>query len=506
MSNILLIDKVSTFLTSTNDKFYISNFFAENPFVKYRNVIIPAIIIITVLIIAIIVIYFDDLKRRRITKELTKAKNDLNYIVNHDYLTDLLNRKVFEEHLNNKISKEEGCAVLLIDVDNFKKLNDTLGHTVGDALLMEVASRISKVCTNEFSIYRFAGDEFVAIIDSNNKTIINSYIDKIQNSFLEPFEMCENSFIIRISIGIARYPMDATTREVLISSADSAMYNVKQNGKNNYSYYNQEMHNNLKSSVEIEQLLQTAIDNDGFKVLFQPQVSVRNGKIFSCEALLRLKDSNISPAKFIPVAEETGQIISIGRIVVKKVIEQLKEWKDQGFAPKVISINFSTIQIRDKSYLDYIMSLLKKHQIEPRTIEIEITESIFLDKSKSNIEFINKIKEYGLRLALDDFGTGYSSINYLTDFNFDVVKLDKSLIERFLVTGNSEIAKMIISLVHSLDMLVVAEGVETFEQFNLLRKYNCDLIQGFLFSKPIEASELKLLFDKEFVEDLYKNI
>jgi EAL domain-containing protein (putative c-di-GMP-specific phosphodiesterase class I) len=283
-------------------------------------------------------------------------------------------------------------------------------------------------------------------------------------------------------------------------NADMAMYDVKEQGKNNYKFFNEKMTKKLKEQIQIEKFLREAIEEEQFKLVYQPQIATVTGKITGFEALLRLKNYFISPAVFIEIAEENGMIIQMGRWVTKEAIDQIARWKEKGLSLKPIAINFSAKQLNDMDYVAFLERVLKERQVDAKYIEIEITESIFLDQKEETIVFLNQLKNLGVKIALDDFGTGYSSLSYLTFLPVDKIKLDKSLCDKFLEIEHIAVMDNIISLAHSLNLEVVAEGVEEIEQYKRLRVAKCNYIQGYLFSKPLENFEAEKVYEDNFLE------
>jgi EAL domain-containing protein (putative c-di-GMP-specific phosphodiesterase class I) len=273
------------------------------------------------------------------------------------------------------------------------------------------------------------------------------------------------------------------------------MYSAKRAGRNNYKFYCDSMQDELMDKKEVEAILRNALKNNGFLLLYQPQVDVDTGLIEGFEALLRIKGYNISPFKFIPVAEDTGLITDIGRWVTKTVVEQIAVWKEKGYNPKPISVNFSSKQLQDFKYAEFLSNILLEKGVESKYFELEITESILLEKTSNTLEFLNTLKNMGVSIALDDFGTGYSSLNYLTFIPVNKIKLDKSLCEKFLKLSNVKVMNSIIGLAHSLDLVITAEGIEDMEQYQRLKKGGCDLIQGYLFSKPVKSEEIEMIYN-----------
>jgi diguanylate cyclase (GGDEF)-like protein len=435
--------------------------------------------------------------------DITKTKEQelyIEHLASHDYLTDLPNRLSFMNKLNEEISLDRPLAIMLLDIDNFKEINDTLGHVYGDLLLKEIADRLTAMNNEKIFVSRFGGDEFLILLSEETEiSQIDCYIHKILDIFKKPFNIGRKEHFIEISMGITRYPIDSDNMDQLIMNADTAMYRVKHTGKNRYLYYNESMQESLREKAGIESILRRAVKEDGIYLVYQPRVAVQTGEIEGFEALLRLRDHNIPPNVFIKIAEESDLILEIGRKVTKEAIEQLARWKKLGFPPKIVSINFSSKQIRDLNYLEFLDQTLKQNELDPKYLEIEITESILVDETDYTIEFLYALRKLGVKIAMDDFGTGYSSINYLTYIPVDHVKLDKSLSDKFLQFENIKVMNSIISLAHSLDLEITAEGIEDCKQYERLKEVECDYIQGYYFSKPLEVEQAQAIYNKNLL-------
>ena len=432
---------------------------------------------------------------------IKKMINRLQYQAFHDYLTDLPNRRKFILELRQEI-KENNGAVLLLDLDNFKEINDTLGHIYGDKLLKKVGKRLLQLNKEKIFVARYGGDEFLLLVkNKNNIEYLNQFLMKIHSLFKKPFWVNNDKLDIDYSLGIARFPEDGNNTFQLITRADTAMYEAKEKNES-HLYYNQEMMNTLREKKRIKSILKEALNKDNFMLKYQPQINLNTGKADYVEGLIRLKNHNLSPGKFIPVAEESNLIIKIGRVVTKKAIEQITTWQKKGLTPKKISINFSPKQLNDSSYIDFLTDSLAKADIPAKLLEIEITESILLKEKQQSLNFLSKLKKTGVSIALDDFGTGYSSLNYLTYIQLDRIKLDKTLINKFLQEDDLKTINSLINLFHNLNLPIVAEGIEEESEYKKLKEKNCDYIQGYLFSKPILPSEIEKLYDKNFIADL----
>ncbi|MGG1678899.1 EAL domain-containing protein [Neobacillus sp. NRS-1170] len=439
-----------------------------------------------------------------IIKDLSEqAKNMemLKFMAFHDQLTGLLNRRSLIDHLNEHIYSPSKTyfALISIDLDRFKHLNDTLGHLVGDEILKQVARRLLQFQNENCFIYRLGGDEFNILLLKSDRKAASTFVRKMFSAFSHSFYFNSHEYFISPSIGISMYPHDGKDAEMLIKNADEALFRVKERGKAHFQFYRSEMNNVYSNSVTLETHLRKAIDKKELSLFYQPQIDLGTGKAKSFEALLRWKNSefgNIPPSDFIPLAEDTGLIISIGHWVFEHACRQIKKWNDRGYDDIRVAINISPKQFQQPNLVQFIKSMIDKYKINPASLEIEITEGVMSD-TKETIPLIRKIKELGISISVDDFGTGYSSLNYLKQLPIDVLKIDKSFIRDIMVDEkDAAITTTIIHLGKSLGLEVIAEGVETKEQVEFLINANCHKIQGFYYSKPIPVNELQNRFFK----------
>ncbi len=442
--------------------------------------------------------------------DITKIKEQekyIEYIAYYDPLTNLPNRIKFIEALEKEVNDSQPGAIMFLDLDDFKRINDTMGHSCGDKILQKVAESLLNIERGRLLVSRFGGDEFLILIKrEENINEIENYAKKIIEVFKDNIMIEEYDAHVNCSIGITLYPFDSIDVNKLIMNADVAMYKAKDLAGSNYVFFNNKMADKLKEKIKIEKLLRDALKENGFTLLYQPQVSTLTGNILGFEALLRLKAHEISPIHFIPLAEEIGIIIEIGRWVTKEVVKQLKTRKEKGGELKPIAINFSAQQLHDSGYIEFLKALLEKEKISGEYLSIEITESIFLDKKDETITFLHKLKDLGIKIALDDFGVGYSSLSYLTFLPVDKIKLDKTLNDKFLIMDDIMVISSIISLAHSLSLEVIAEGIESIEQYLRLKEAGCDCIQGYLFSKPLDIESIDRIYNDNLVQKLQKNI
>ena len=423
--------------------------------------------------------------------EINMQKEKIHFLAEHDALTNLPNRRNFTEYAEMSIGRGHEGAIMLIDMDNFKSINDTMGHIFGDAVLIVVANRLSELVQDHIFVARFGGDEFLILYENvRNAMEIQEFVDLIFQLFEKPIDIDGNMIKVDFSMGISRFPQDSTTFNHIMMDADLALYSVKNSGKNHYAFFDASMENHLREKNEIKEILQEALDNNGFKMLYQPKVSLTSKKIVGYEALIRLKHYPISPLTFIHIAEEYGMIIPLGRFVTRAVIEQMAIWQSMGMSLKPVSINFCSLQLYDATYIEFLFSCLAANDIAPELIQIEITEHIFIDNKEYAIRFMNQLREHGVGIALDDFGAEYSSLSFLSSLPVDTLKFDREMNLRLLALEDQSAMENLIAFIKSLKLQIVAEGIETFEHVKQLRLSGCDIIQGYYFSRPVEADEV----------------
>ncbi|WP_026896279.1 sensor domain-containing protein [Clostridiisalibacter paucivorans] len=432
--------------------------------------------------------------------ERKKSEKDICNLAYFDQLTKLPNRTSFENSLDKKIENaklnDTNFALIYFDLDNFKYINDTFGHTVGDQLLKTVSQRLKSFIDNNIVLGRLGGDEFALLINHNsNNDIIIDNINSILKTFSFPFVINNKNIYMSASVGIAIYPKDGTDRQVLMRNADVAMYNSKNNGKNQHSFYKSYMHKKTINDFGIESDLRRAINNNEFVLHYQPQIDLKSGKLIGVEALIRWNNPYkgiIMPLDFIPIAEQSGLIATIGKWVLKTACIQHKLWHEKGFNPIKVSVNLSLKQFKYDDIDIMIKDIIQETGIDSKYLELEITESSTIDNFGSNINILNKLKNLGVMIALDDFGVGYSSLNQLKNLPVDVIKVDKSFVKNIITDANDAVlVRSIIKMSKALKLKVVAEGIEDFNQLKFLQSYDCDIGQGYLFSKPVDADTIE---------------
>jgi len=438
--------------------------------------------------------------RQRIMNEQISHSQQVEYLAYHDGLTDLPNRSFFSHLLSHGIAEakryERRLALLFLDLDRFKIINDTLGHDAGDELLIEVARRLTEVLRETDTVARLGGDEFVILLpEMNDEKQLTEVAKKILSAVGKPFLLAGQDLRVTVSIGISVFPLDGEDEQTLVKNADIAMYHAKEGGKNNFSFYSDELNADSLERLALESSLRLAVDRDEFVLHYQEKHDLRSGEITGAEALLRWQHPAlglIQPMQFLPLAEETGLIIPIGKWVIEAACKQTNQWLEQGLPPRCISVNLTERQFTDAHLLDDIASILHRSAINPAQLELEITESLLLSNFDKALETLAKIKALGVRIAIDNFGTSYTSLSTLDKFHFDTLKIDGSVI-RDIANGPSDkqLTEAIISVGRTMAMTIVAEGVETQEQADFLLASSCDQVQGFYYDKPGPPSLLK---------------
>ncbi|MDC0598252.1 EAL domain-containing protein [Gammaproteobacteria bacterium] len=438
----------------------------------------------------------EDISARR------EAEERVQYLATHDGMTSLPNRVLFHQLLKHAIESAERYkrkfAVLFIDLDRFKQINDTLGHEAGDILLIEMSKRFKGCLRTSDVVARLGGDEFVVLVQEiSDPSQVAVVARNILSVAMKPLEIMDQECRVTASIGICMYPEEAQDEQTLMQNADMAMYLAKEEGKNNFQFYSKDIKSLSIEKLALESNLRQAMDRDEFEVHYQAKVNVKSGSINGVEALLRwnsLALGPVSPAQFIPLTEEMGLIVPLGRWVLKTACEQNRAWQDKGLPNVCISVNLSPRQFQDAELIPYIKEVLEETGIEPQYLELEITESMVMHNTETALVKLNELKEMGVSIAIDDFGTGYSSLSQLKHFPVDTLKIDRSFI-RELPTDMEDMAitEAIIAMGKMLGLTVVAEGVETAEQQTFLSEHACDEIQGFHFSKPVSPEDFEKL-------------
>ncbi|MDA8622042.1 EAL domain-containing protein [Psychrosphaera sp.] len=420
------------------------------------------------------------------------AEAKLLKLASTDSLTKLPNRNVFFSNLQTCVDKKVQTAVLVFDLDDFKKINDSLGHQLGDILLVEIAKRIKPITNNLNTLYRLGGDEFALIMEKTNDiTTVTAAAKQILKKLSTPFRIAKHEFVVAGSIGIVLYPDDGKQPETLLRNADTAMYHAKEGG-NRYLFFSEDMNKKAVKRLQVENLIRLGLKEDYFQVYYQPKMKFSDGTLSGMEALVRFitpKNGLVSPGTFIPIAEETGQIVEIGDLVLKKACIDMKRWLDEGIIKGRVAVNLSARQFNLPDLMQRIDRILVETELNPHHLELEITEGTVMNNAKHAIETMHQIRDRGIHLAMDDFGTGYSSLSYLRKFPLNTLKIDKAFVD----DAGSDIGKAmidtIVTIARNLGLSTVAEGVENDEQRAFMTEMECDVLQGYLYSKPLTAME-----------------
>jgi diguanylate cyclase (GGDEF)-like protein len=438
--------------------------------------------------------------------EKTKADERIEYLASHDSLTNLPNREMFNGMLRRAIDSAERYrrqfAVLFIDLDRFKVINDSLGHDAGDMLLVEIGGRLRRALRTSDVVARLGGDEFVVILE---ETAERREVERIAGELLsllsQPLQLSGHECHTTASIGIAMYPSDGTDMQTLTKNADMAMYLAKEDGKNGFRFFTKEIKTQSIERLKLESALRRALERDQFCLHYQPKIDMASGQITGVEALLRWNHPDlgtVSPGQFIPLAEETGLIVPIGRWVLEEACAQNMAWQRRGLRPVTMAVNLSPRQFADAHLLHDVDEALLASGMSPVLLQLEVTESMVMRNVSRAIKVLDAIQSRGIRLAIDDFGTGYSSMSLMKQFPIDTIKIDRSFVRDLPIDSEDQaIAQAIISMGKALGMTVIAEGVETVEQETFLRNHACDEMQGFLFSKPLPAKQMADLLRSE---------
>ena len=445
--------------------------------------------------------------------ERRKADRQIHDLAFYDQLTGLPNRQLFSKELDDVIEatceQQREFAILFVDLDHFKRINDTLGHSLGDELLKAVAARLQSCLRSEdhvlrankagnVSLARLGGDEFVIILrDVGSEEAAASVASRIISSLANPFSWEGHQFVVTPSIGVAIYPQHGKTTDELLMNADSAMYKAKTAGRNAYRFYSDTMKVRSLHRLEMEDEIRRAIDNQHFELFYQPIIDIASWTIMGAEALLRWNHAKrgwISPADFIPVAEETGLILPLGKWVVQAACEQIAAWQHTRLSKINISVNVSSQQMHSDDLVAIVQNAVSDAGISAELLGLEITESLLMRDTEATIEALNILRNFGVTLSVDDFGTGYSSLSYLKRFPIDVLKIDRSFVKDLHCdSDDAAICAAILAMARNLDLKVVAEGVELEEQLNFLRQHNCEQLQGYLYSKPLPPEDFQAL-------------
>jgi len=441
------------------------------------------------------------------------AQQELYKLAHHDMLTGLPNRVLLEDRLQQAKAlahrMNSRFAVLFLDIDRFKMINDTLGHSVGDELLRLVAVRLKKTLRETDTVARIGGDEFIILLSSvNDRNDVHSLSEKILKSLVVPFKLRDHELFISTSLGVCMYADDAHDTDDIVKKADLAMYHAKSMGRNNVQFYNNDMDQNASRRFIISNSLRRGLEKNEFRVYYQPKVDIATGRIVAMEALVRWEHPELgllSPLEFIQLAEENGLIMQLGEWVLRESCIQNVKWQSEGILDLNIAVNLSGYQLQHTDMLATIRKVLKETGMSPDRLELEITESVIMQNADFAVSILSDLSELGIQVSIDDFGTGYSSLAHLKRFSVNTLKIDRSFVREVdLNSTDAAIATAIIAMGNSLNLNVIAEGVETQSQYDFLKFNNCDQVQGFLFCRPLPPEELIELLRKNRREMLNK--
>jgi diguanylate cyclase (GGDEF)-like protein len=462
-----------------------------------QSLVFKFVTMVEISVVFIIAFYNLNIEEKMKIK-IAESDNIIEKIANTDTLTGILNRHMLNNYLieckENYLKNKENCAVMFIDLDNFKNINDAFGHNVGDDALKLSANKLKASVRQSDNVFRYGGDEFIILFKNINKKELNGFANRIMEQFIEPLEVGVLEVYTSPSIGISLYPDDSNEIENIIRNADAAMYRAKSTGKNTYKFFSKDIDAALKRRAEIESLLRRAVQNNEFTLTYQPQIEISSGVTTGLEALIRWNNKtlgNITPSEFIPIAEETGMIIPIGEWIVKTVCRQSKEWERKGLNTVPIAVNVSGIQLKNSKLIYMLKKYLEEENLSAKRIVVEFTESIIQDTDKS-LKIVKELQNIGIKVAIDDFGTGYSSLSLLKDIPIDILKIDSFFIKDIVTNKNTlEIIKLIIEMAKKLNFKIIVEGIEIEEQARIVYENGCNYVQGYFFSKPLNAHDVE---------------
>ena len=437
--------------------------------------------------------------------EYKAAQEKIQHLAHFDPLTGLPNRTLLRDRVHVALASaqrnQRQLALCFLDLDHFKNINDSLGHQAGDALLKQVAERLGAGLREQDTVARIGGDEFVLLLTDADTTGVAHVAEHLLEEVSQPYHIENYQFSITLSIGIAMYPQNGEDFDTLARCADSALYRSKQGGRNNFCFFTAEMHQRAQRVIEMETALHRALERRQLSLDYQPQVEIRSGRVIGCEALLRWRHPSlgmVSPAEFVPIAEDSGLILKIGSWIVRESVSQIKRWQDAGLPLLPVAVNLSAAQFRQPRLCTMIMEALNAARLPPACLELELTESIAMNDPQVVTGILNELHRAGFKLSIDDFGTGYSSLPHLKRFNIDKLKIDQSFVQH--ISGDPDdaaIVTAIIQLAHNLGLRTIAEGVENADQMAFLRDHGCDEAQGFHVSQPLSADEFAELLRKQ---------
>ncbi|MCG7408315.1 EAL domain-containing protein [Paenibacillus sp. ACRRX] len=495
----LLPSSLPIFLAAGYFFYFTPSYSPEEPREMIRTIMIG--IVVNTILYSLLAFYLRNLKQENavnveLNAKLNQAFGRLEHIAYYDTLTTLPNRELLKGRMTAELSEGAPMAVLFLDLDHFKNVNDMLGHNAGDQMLQDVASLLSNTVGDSCFISRYAGDEFVLLMRYQQQVEIEALVDKLIHAFRTPFQIDQNQIYTTLSIGISLYPEDARDAETLIQYADKAMYSVKSSERNGFRFFYAIKSEDLLRQVKLGNDLRSAVSKREFAVHYQPLVEMSTGRIRGLEALLRWTHPElgpISPSVFIPLAEQTGVIVELGEWVLNEACRQVRNWQRAGNPDLTLAVNVSIRQFRSPKFVSKVFSILEETDFEPALLELEVTESMVQNMNES-ITILGELKRQGVKILIDDFGTGYSSLSVLRHLPVDFLKIDRSFTQELTTAiSAASIVKLIIDIGHSMNLQVICEGIENQEEFKLLQHYGCEIGQGFYFHRPSPPEEIGLL-------------
>lgn len=455
---------------------------------EHQTVFVVTGIVVAILAILLSITLMCYLKSKDNANELKKMKDELEQTLERDLLTSLPNRRMIARFL--KTIQPSSYAAVIFDLDDFKNINDNYSHEYGDIVIKKLAERLSKFASEHDAVLaRYGGDEFLLLMEKVRLHIDGPILSELIDVLNAPVNCNGYAIPVNCSVGIKNPGDDVKTGEDMIQSAEIAMFEAKKHGKHTYMFFKESMKEQISADSEIRQLLAGSMHSNGFYMLYQPQISLQNMEVSGYEALLRMRNGKYGPGEFIPVAEKYGLISEIGRIITRMVMKDFADCREKGLPVKRVAINYSCGQINDRGYIKYLKDTMDEFHVPGSCIEIEITESLFLNNNEEAMNLFDELRRLGIKIAMDDFGTGFSSLSYLTYIPVNYLKLDKTMVDHYLVPGKETFVEDLINMAHHLDKEVIVEGVEEKSQLEQLKKFGADYIQGYYFSKPIEAED-----------------
>lgn len=499
----LLPSPLPTFLAAGYYLYFTPIYWTEEPVEMIRTMMIG--VVVNVILYSLLAFYFRNLKKENainveLNVQLNQAFGKLEHIAYYDTLTKLPNRELLKMRMAEELSKETPLAVMFLDLDHFKNVNDMMGHNAGDQMLQDVASHLSGTVGRACFISRYSGDEFVLLLPYKQREEIETLAEQLIRSFRTPFRIDQKQFYTTPSIGISLYPEDARDAGTLIQYADKAMYSVKRGEKNGFRFFSAIEGTELLRQVKLENDLRSAVSKREVAIHYQPLVEMSTGRIRGLEALLRWTHPElgpIEPSVFIPLAEQTGVIVELGEWILEEACRQARGWQRDGNPNLTLAVNISIRQFKSPNFASRVLQILEEADFDPALLELEVTESMMQNLSES-ISILGELKRQGVKISIDDFGTGYSSLSVLRHLPLDFLKIDRSFTQELTTAiPAASIVKLIIDIGHSMNLQVICEGIEKSQELHILQQYGCDIGQGFYFHRPSSPEEIGLILSRK---------